>query len=63
MKASIVEIGQEMVRKCSIMLLAWCSDMLVVIFPVRFGCAATAAIMRFSAAKKIGRYVSMIKAR
>jgi len=24
MKASIVEIGQEMVRKCSIMLLAWC---------------------------------------
>jgi hypothetical protein len=55
MKADIVKFWQEMVRKCSIILLTWCSDMLVVVFPVRFGCAATAAIMRFSAAKKIGR--------
>jgi hypothetical protein len=55
MKADIVQIGVEMVRKWSIMLPAWCGDMLVGVYHVWFGCVATAAIMRFSAAKKIGR--------
>ena len=55
MKADIIQIGVEMVGKWSIMLLARCGDMLVGVYPVWFGCVATAAILRFSAAKKIGR--------
>jgi len=55
MKADIIQIGAEMVRKWSIMLLAWCSDMLVSAHLVWFGCVVTAAILKVSAAKKIGR--------